>query len=315
MTFKGQVLLTGGAGFLGRGIMRQADRESWPCEFTVYSRSEQQQFQCRSRFPSARYVLGDVRDTERLSLIMTGHDIVVHAGALKFVAESESNVSECIDINIGGTSSVIRACRASGVPQVVLISTDKAVEPANVYGMTKALAERMFAEASRVPGDTKFVTVRYGNVIGSTGSLIPAFMQQLAQLGHVNVTSLEATRYWLTVDQAVDLIELALTQVSGSMVIPHARAMALREIVQYVAEEKFQVHGLRPGEKLHEKLLTTAESLRALGDTLCYDDEYVVYHPDRKIAQGPGYELTSDLAETLAISEFIEAANDSLRLQ
>src|SRR6266542_5461518 len=184
----GRVLITGGAGFLGRGIMRHAKRNGSRAEFTIFSRGEQNQALCRQRFPKANYVLGDVCDVDRLALTMLGHDIVIHAAALKFIPEGEFNASECVRVNIDGARSVVAAARMAGVSRVVGISTDKAAQPVNIYGMTKAVMERLFAEAAAAAGRTIFTTCRYGNVIGSTGSVVPMMMKQWCDNHVIKIT-------------------------------------------------------------------------------------------------------------------------------
>jgi UDP-N-acetylglucosamine 4,6-dehydratase len=171
----GRILITGGAGFLGRGIMRRAKAENWETEFVIYSRDEYKQALCKRKFPNATYILGDVRDTDRLSIAMSSCSMAIHAAALKYVPEAERNISECLAVNVGGTQSAIRAAHLADISTLVLISTDKATEPQNTYGLSKALAERLMLEASRDYDDTVFATCRYGNVIGSTGSVVPVF--------------------------------------------------------------------------------------------------------------------------------------------
>src|SRR3990167_9075800 len=176
-----KVLVTGGAGFLGRGILREIAQGRLDWDVTVYSRDEAKQEACHRRDRFARYVLGDVRDQERLAVAMAGHDAVVHAAALKVIPAAEVNAAECIAVNIGGSQSVVAAARRAGVRRVVGISTDKAVSPVNVYGATKMAMERLFSESSGA--EAEFACVRYGNVIGSTGSVIPLFKRQWQETG------------------------------------------------------------------------------------------------------------------------------------
>jgi len=264
-----KVLVTGGAGFLGRGILRRQARGDLDWEITVYSRDETKQELCRRRYPSARYVLGDVQNTERLGVSMTGHDVVIHAAALKYIPEAELNAAECIGVNLNGSESVVRAARWAGVKQVVGISTDKACQPVNVYGATKMVMERLFAESSGTIWDGKqlaFTCVRYGNVVGSTGSVIPLFQQQLVDLGRVRVTNPAMTRFWLGIDEAIDLVLLALTKAQpGSVVVPLARAMTVLDVARAATLDDVEVEviGQRPGEKEHELLLHYEESVRA----------------------------------------------------
>lgn len=313
---QGKVLLLGGAGFLCRGIMRQAAAEKWDTKFTVYSRDEMRQHQCKDKYPDAKYFLGDVRDTDRLALVMAGHDVVVHAAALKHIPEGEMNVDEVVGINVYGTQSVVKAALAARVKSVIFISTDKAVLPVNAYGLSKALGEKIITEASwMVPGGkTKFVSCRYGNVIGSSGSVVPVFLHQLATQGHVTVTDPDMTRFWLSIDEAVDIIELTLMQASGTILIPTPKAMRIGDIAIAIAGQAIEITGLRPGEKMHESLLTRSESARCQTDTL-FGMDYQVYYPlGPIIAQSEAslYELYSANAEMINPTEFMELVADAV---
>lgn len=313
---KGKTLLLGGSGFLGRGIMRQAQMGNWDSTFVVYSRDEFKQHLCRLKYPDARYILGDIRDLDRLTLSMTGCDTVIHAAALKFIPESEFNVEECTSINVLGTQIVIKAAIAARVKTMIFISTDKAVEPLNTYGLTKALGERLVAEASWMSSGIKFVSCRYGNVIGSTGSVVPVFKQQLETLGHVMVTDPDMTRFWISIDEAVDIIELANTQPSGTILIPEPKAMRIGAIAKAIAGDAVEIIGLRPGEKMHEILLTEQESLKTKFDTL-YGSRYNIYFPllreplrDRDNGSTI-YQLSSDMAESIDPEEFMTLVDEA----
>ncbi len=277
------VLVTGGAGFLGRGILRQADQRDW--RITVYSRDEHKQEACRQRFPEARYVLGDVRDTEHLAAAMTGHDLVIHGAAIKYVDRAELNAAETLSVNVGGSESVITAARFAGIQRVVGISTDKAVKPVNIYGASKMGMERLFAEAS-LPGGTEFVCVRYGNVIGSTGSVIPLFQKQLAEHGKVMVTNPNMTRFWMSIDEAVDLIVLALNDAQpGSITVPMVKAMTMEDVVRSAVGDNADrdIIGERPGEKVDEALIHYQESVRVVR----YSDHFEVMPPGSPIGEEP----------------------------
>lgn len=259
-------LITGGSGFLGRGILRKISRGELDWDPTILSRDEYKQFLCQRRYPSARYVLGDIKDIDRLSATMTGHDFVVHAAAIKFVDKAELNAAECIAVNVGGTVNVIKAAKAAGVQRVVGISTDKAVKPVNIYGCSKMAMERLFAESSN--SATKFVCVRYGNVVGSTGSVIPLFQRQFEEEGKVKLTNPNMTRFWMSVDEAVKLIELALSgaeESPGAVFIPLVKAMPMSDVVlAAVGEVPVEIIGERPGEKEHEALVHYQESVRVI---------------------------------------------------
>lgn len=265
-----RVLITGGTGFLGRGILRRFAQQ-W--NITVYSRDEYKQFQCKQRWPDVDYALGDVLNVDRLANVLgrTKPDLVIHTAAVKFIPEAELNVNECIDVNVLGTRNVLQAVGYAGIRQCVVVSTDKACQPLNVYGMTKALAERMVGEFARYYKDSvQYTACRYGNVIGSTGSVIPLFAQQ-AELGEITVTDPDMTRYWITVDQAVDLILAACAPnvASGDVIIPRPAAMRIGDIAALFGVP-VKVVGLRPGEKMHEQLLHQQESVRAEFDGVNY---------------------------------------------
>ena len=274
----GNVLITGGSGFLGRAILRKARDENWPATFTIYSRDETKQWEVKHKYPGVRCVLGDVsHDLDRLTAVMQGHDTVIHAAAVKYIPEAEHNVSETIDVNILGSRNVALAARIAGVSTVVGISTDKACGPLNTYGMTKGLMERYFSEANRM-GNTKFVTVRYGNVVGSTGSVIPIFRRQLKEDGQFKVTDSRMTRFWLGVDEAIELILWAYNSSEehpGSTFISRCPGMKIVDIAEAVwlmenrkGDLPIIYTGIRPGEKLHEALFNEQEAprVKAIGE-------------------------------------------------
>lgn len=267
----GNVLITGGTGFLGRGILRRAQRENWPARITVLSRDETKQDECRKRYPNVEYVLGDICNSATVDRVMQGKDTVIHTAAIKYVPDAEFNVQECIRVNVEGLERVLSAAAWHEVKNFVFVSTDKAVQPINVYGMTKALGERLVCEFGKwYPMRATFT--RYGNVLCSTGSVIPNFKAQLAKNGEVTVTDPTMTRFWLTIEEAVDLVLEALVQSSGTGVIPKARAMRIGDIASAVAGDKVRIIGVRPGEKQHEDLIHRQESLRAcdMGSKLYY---------------------------------------------
>lgn len=308
---KVNVLITGGSGFLGRGILRRATRERWDSNFTIYSRDEYKQDLCKRVYPQANYVLGDIRDVDRLETVMLNQDIVIHAGALKYVPEAEFNVSECIDINVLGSRAVINAARRSRrVNTVVGISTDKAVEPLNTYGLTKAMMERCFTEAYRLFPGKRFTLTRYGNVVGSTGSVVPVFQRQAAKDNTVQVTDPTMTRFWIGIEEAIDLVIQAIASESGTIVVPSAKSMELGELVKAVAPEaRVKVTGLRPGEKMHECLLTSAEFVRSEQ----YHNMWL-YHPDRAPLTVNHAPMDSAGTDRMSVKEFQELAADSVNV-
>lgn len=273
--FEARILITGGAGYLGRGIMRYIERNRIGARVTVYSRDEQKHYAVRSRFPyGVQTILGDINDIDRLTAAMTGHDVVIHAAAMKHVPEAERDVAVAFQTNVLGSQNVAYAAMRAGVRKVVGISTDKVCSPRNTYGATKMLMERTFQEAQRMAPHVRFVNVRYGNVISSTGSVVPLFRDQFRKHGRVSITSPEMTRFWLPIDDAVQLVERALADDSrhGHTYIAQCPAMSIVDVAKAVWLEEnghapmpdYEVIGVRPGEKLHETLLDPAEAPFAL---------------------------------------------------
>ncbi len=262
---EGKVFVTGGTGFLARGHYRRARREMWPCTFTAFSRDDGKQAALQAQYPEVRCVRGDVAgDIDYLTAAMTGHDTVIHAAAAKYVDRSEFAAFDTVRVNVQGSINVMHAAIRAGVRRVVGISTDKACAAVSVYGMTKAVMERVFSEAS-ANGRTVFTCVRYGNVVGSTGSVIPLFRRQYAEAGEVQVTNPQMTRFWLSVDQAIDLVLLALSDRvhPGAIVVPYAAAMTLEQLVAAVCPDAtVKIIGERAGERRDERLIHFEESVR-----------------------------------------------------
>lgn len=313
---RGQIFVSGGAGYLGRGILRRAHKEGWDCSFTVYSRDEEKHRVLRRRYPHVRCVLGDVTDAGRLRLAMVGHDTVIHTAALKYIPECEVNVSECIAVNVLGTRAVMDAALDAGVKQVVCISTDKAPQPVNTYGMSKALVERMVHETYRTDNPpTKFHAVRYGNVIGSTGSVWPVWKEQAAVDKELLVTDPTMTRYFMGVDAAVDTIVKATgLPDSGLLLMPYVKAANVGDLAAAVAERfgvPLRVIGPRPGEKQHEQMVGRHETSRAVK---WWDGDYVVLYPPGLIvaSTAPDVLYTSERPYArMSADEFITLAEDS----
>ncbi len=266
-----RIFITGGAGFLGRAIMaRPALFSSDPDGFTVYSRDEFKQAHARALFPDAHYILGDVRDRDRLELAMRGHDVVIHAAAMKYVLRGETDAWETIEINVDGSRNVALAAARTGVQHLIGLSTDKACRPVNVYGMSKLLMERLFQEADRW-SETQINLVRYGNVVSSTGSAVPFFRQQ-AREGRITLTNPHMTRFWLTVDRAVELVAETLSEPRGGTILiprlPSATIQVVAEAAIRVEETQtpgrdkvmLETIGQRFGEKVHENLLGPEET-------------------------------------------------------
>jgi UDP-N-acetylglucosamine 4,6-dehydratase/5-epimerase len=264
------VLVTGGTGSFGKQFIEIMLREYQPLKLIVFSRDELKQHEMRAMgfdHPSLRYFIGDVRDVERLRRAMDGVDLVVHAAALKQVPACEYNPMEAIKTNILGSSNVIEAALDSGVKRVLALSTDKAVNPINLYGATKLAAEKLFVQSNAYGGaaGTRFSCVRYGNVVGSRGSVIPLFLQQ-RQNGKLTITDERMTRFWLTLEQGVLFVIGCIEQMRGGEVfvpkIPSTRIIDLAQVIAPQAE--LEVVGIRPGEKLHEVLIHEDEARSAI---------------------------------------------------
>ena len=251
------VLITGGIGSLGKSLTKRI-LECQPKKLIIFSRDEFKQSEMMKDYPDCRYFLGDVRDVDRLKQAMHGVDFVIHAAALKQVPALEYNPEEAIKTNVQGSMNVIAACNDNNVEKCVFISTDKAVNPVNLYGATKLCAEKLFVAANAY-NRTEFVCVRYGNVMGSRGSVIPLF-QKLKKEGvkKVPITSSDMTRFWLTLGEAVDLVLLGLTVASGGRIlIPRAPAMKITDVARAIIPDcEFEIIGIRPGEKIHESLIS-----------------------------------------------------------
>lgn len=256
-----RVCITGGTGSLGKALIKRARKDNWEWEITVLSRDEVKQGIMASVFPECRYVLGDVRNLEWLKVAFKNQDLVIHAGAMKRVPSAEVNVAETINTNVIGSMNVALAAVEVGVKDVLGISTDKACQPVNAYGESKALMEKLFQEACTW-GDTRFHLTRYGNVVGSRGSVVPLFQRQKAT-GTLTITDARMTRFWLSLDDAIDLILLALAETeTGTIVVPKAPAMLVADVARVVAPEaKIIDIGIRPGEKIHEQLVHSGEAL------------------------------------------------------
>lgn len=317
------ILITGGAGFLGRGIIRRLEANRERVGVTVYSRDEHKHYLLKNRFPWVRTILGDVTDTARLTAVMTGHDTVIHTAALKHIPEAERDASEAVRVNVAGSLSVLRAAAASGVAQVVGISTDKVCSPRNTYGATKMLMERLFQEQNRLAPRTRFSTVRYGNVVSSTGSVVPLFIRQATQDGVLTLTDPKMTRFWFGVNEAVSLIESALTdEERGAIYVARCPAASLYVVADAAwrmagkdGQAEYRIIGTRPGEKTHETLIDQYEA--PFARPLKGSDNHVMVIPQATSLAGDGggdcTEYSSDAPERqMWVPEFIDLINDSM---
>jgi UDP-N-acetylglucosamine 4,6-dehydratase len=277
------ILVTGGTGSFGRKFIEIMLREFQPKKLVIFSRDELKQHDMQTAGyddPSLRWFIGDVRDAQRLQRALDGVTVVVHAAALKQVPACEYNPFEAIQTNIMGGRNVIDAAIDRGVHRVLALSTDKAVNPINLYGATKLCAEKMFVQANAYAGGhaTRFACARYGNVVGSRGSVIPVFQEQ-RQRGRITITDPRMTRFWLTLEQGVRFVVRCLEQMHGGEIfVPKIPSMRLLDLAQTIAPEcEVEYIGIRPGEKLHEVLVSEDEAR----NTLETDSMYIVQpsHP------------------------------------
>jgi len=262
------IFLTGGTGSFGKAFVRHVVEKASPRRLVIFSRDELKQFEMaqefpESRYPFLRYFIGDVRDAERVRRAMEGTDTVIHAAALKQVPAAEYNPFECIKTNVIGAQNIIEACLDAGVKRVVALSTDKAAAPVNLYGATKLCSDKLFIAANNIRGarDIRFSVVRYGNVMGSRGSVIPFFLGRRDD-GNLPITDAEMTRFNISLAGGVDLVMWALNNAEGGEIlvpkIPSYRVTDVATAIAPSAEQ--QIIGIRPGEKIHEEMITASDS-------------------------------------------------------
>ena len=287
------ILITGGTGSFGKKCAEHLLRRYSPKRLIVFSRDELKQHEMRVAgfdHPAMRYFIGDVRDLDRLRRAMVGVDVVIHAAALKQVPACEYNPIEAIQTNVNGGKNVIEASLDNRVHRVLALSTDKAVSPVNLYGATKLVAEKLFVQANAYRGGDpiRFACVRYGNVVGSRGSVIPLFREQ-RKAGRITITDARMTRFWMTLDQAVELVLNSIeTMYGGEVFIPKIPSMRVMDLAEVIAPDCEQVEiGIRPGEKLHETLLSEDEARHSVE----LSTRYVItpMHPwwkDQEVAPG-----------------------------
>lgn len=262
------ILITGGTGSFGKTFIQYLLKNYKPKKLIVFSRDEFKQFKMGEEMPHPdnlrlRYFLGDVRDLPRLEMAFRGVDIVIHAAALKQVPTLEYNPTEAIKTNITGSQNVIEAAINQHVPRVLLISSDKAVQPINLYGATKLSAEKLFVAAnSYSPYKTLFSVVRYGNVVASRGSIIETILTSQNKIKNIKITDPDMTRFWLTLEQSCQLVTFAIENMKGGEIfVPNIPSMKIGDLFKAIAPDaKTEIIGLRPGEKMHEILLTEHES-------------------------------------------------------
>ena len=273
------ILVTGGTGSFGKKFIRTLIERYRPRRIVVFSRDELKQYEMQQDFPEScmRFFLGDVRDRERLVQAMRGVDFVVHAAALKHVPAAEYNPGEFIRTNVNGAENVIHAAIENGVEKVIALSTDKAASPINLYGATKLLSDKLFVAANNITGGhrTRFSVVRYGNVVGSRGSVVPFFFKLIASgAKELPITDARMTRFWITLQHGVDFVLQGFDRMyGGELFVPKIPSVRIVDLASAMAPGLRQsIVGIRPGEKLHELMISRDDSLH----TLEFRDHYVI---------------------------------------
>jgi UDP-N-acetylglucosamine 4,6-dehydratase len=293
------VLITGGTGSFGRKYVRTLLDHHKPRRIIVFSRDELKQYEMSQEFsgPQMRYFIGDVRDDERLRQAMRGVDFVIHAAALKQVPAAEYNPMECIKTNIHGAENVIKAAIAEGVEKVMALSTDKAANPINLYGATKLASDKLFVAANNMvgPEKTRFAVVRYGNVVGSRGSVVPFFRKLMTEgASSLPITDARMTRFWITLQEGVDFVIRNFVRMHGGEIfVPKIPSVRITDLAAAMAPDlRQEVIGIRPGEKLHETMCPADDSHL----TVEFSDHFVI-RPTIKFFRGDIDYLTNNLEE------------------
>lgn len=276
------ILVTGGTGSFGQQFVRTVLEKYKVRRLVIFSRDEQKQFDMAHEFspnayPELRYFIGDVRDAERLEMAMSGIDYVVHAAALKHVSIAEYNPFECIYTNVHGAENVVRAALRQKVKRVIALSTDKAVSPVNLYGTSKLAADKIFVAANNLSGQDgpRFAVVRYGNVVGSRGSVVPYFRKIVREGGSfLPITHPDMTRFWITLEQGVGFVLSCLSMMNaGEIFVPKIPSMKVTDLAACIAPDlPTKIIGIRPGEKLHEAMITVDDARV----TLEMADRYII---------------------------------------
>lgn len=303
-----RVLITGGTGSLGKKLTQILLRDTGVSSVVLYSRDEFKQLTMKTSFSleeqkRLRFFIGDVRDGERLKRAMTGVDYVIHAAALKQVDTAEYNPDECVKTNVVGAENVINACLAHPVKGVVALSTDKACAPINLYGATKLVSDKLFVAANNIRGDRdiRFSVVRYGNVMGSRGSVIPFFRDRVAT-GRLPITDTQMTRFNITLDEGAALVLYAMrNHLGGEIFVPKIPSYRILDVAKAIGPDcETHVVGIRPGEKLHEEMITETDSLSTidLGEyyailpTVSFkhsEDDYLSHYDAQRVPLGFSY--------------------------
>jgi UDP-N-acetylglucosamine 4,6-dehydratase len=293
------ILITGGTGSFGKEFARTVLRDFTPRKVVILSRDELKQYQMAQEFtaPQMRFLIGDVRERDRLMRAFDGVDYVIHAAALKHVPIAEYNPLECIKTNIHGAENVLHAALETGVAKVIALSTDKAANPINLYGATKLASDKLFVAANNMVGSrkTRFSVVRYGNVVGSRGSVVPFFRRLVADgAASLPITDPRMTRFWITLPQGVDFVLQAFRRMHGGEIfVPKIPSSRITDLAEAIAPGlPHEIVGIRPGEKLHEIMCPLDDSHL----TLAFDDHFVI-RPTISFVSNPDY-ATNALGET-----------------
>jgi UDP-N-acetylglucosamine 4,6-dehydratase/5-epimerase len=307
------ILITGGTGSFGKQCVKTLLQNYQPKKVIVYSRDELKQYEMSQEFssPIMRYFIGDVRDRDRLQLAMRGVDYVIHAAALKHIPIAEYNPMECIKTNIDGANNVIQAAMECKVAKVIALSTDKAVNPINLYGATKLASDKLFVAANNIVGElrTRFAVVRYGNVVGSRGSVVP-FFQKLVREGAVEIpiTDPRMTRFWITLQQGVDLVLQSFQRMQGGEIyVPKIPSMKVVDLAKALAPNiPLKVIGIRPGEKLHEAMCPIEVAYL----TFEFTDHYVIA-PTIEYPYSADYSCNALEERGLSVAEDFQYSSDN----
>ncbi len=302
------VLVTGGTGSFGKAFISELLEHHDPAAIRLYSRDELKQYELAASLNDdrLRYLIGDVRDCERLTLATRGVDVIVHAAAMKQVTICEYNPFEAVQTNVIGAQNVVSAAIANSVPLTMALSSDKAVNPVNLYGATKLCAEKIFTQGNVYAGaaGSRFASVRYGNVVSSRGSVIPIFKRQ-AESGELTITDEAMTRFWITLEQAVAFVLASLERMRGGEVfVPRIPSMRVTDLAEAIAPQaRRKIIGIRPGEKVHEVLITADESRHAVGfeDHFSIRPSFPFWQAEGELPKGdelpPDFRYSSDTNE------------------
>ena len=314
------ILITGGTGSFGNRVAAHLLKQS-PAKVRIFSRDEKKQWEMHQAFPQFEYVVGDVREEARLEEAMDGIDLVFHAAALKHVPSCETYPFEAYKTNVLGSQNACRTAKAAGVKVFVALSTDKAVKPLNAMGTSKAMMEKLVCSQNQNGGNTKFCCVRYGNVMGSRGSVIPLFKRQIENDEPLTVTVPEMTRFLMTLDQSVGLVLHAMQHATGGEIfVRKAPACTIGKLAeafckkfsQQGADHPVNVTGIRPGEKLHETLVNEYEMQRVTEEELFYAIHPEYHVPEHRTEQTLGTEYTSANTRQLDSPADIEPLLDQM---